>query len=252
MKNISLSLALILLGLMVIPINAAEKDSRCFELRTYYAAPGKLDDLQARFRNHTLKLFEKHGIANIGYWVPVENTDNKLIYMLAFPTREARDASWKAFGADPDWKTVVKATEANGRLVTKVDSLLLAATDYSPLVKPVVAEKPRCFELRTYVASPGNLTNLNARFRDHTLALFVKHGLTSIGYWTPMDQAKGADSTLVYLLAHPSQEAATEAWKKFRANPEWVAAKKASETNGSLTTKVDFLFMTPSDYSPMK
>src|SRR4051812_34553601 len=82
---------------------AAEKDSRFFEMRTYYAAPGKLDDLQARFRDHTTRLFEKHGMVNVGYWVPLTNTENKLIYLLAYPSREAREKSWKEFSADPDW-----------------------------------------------------------------------------------------------------------------------------------------------------
>src|SRR5438874_4250538 len=111
---------------------AAEQDTRCFELRTYYAAPGKLDDLHARFRDHTLKIFEKHGMSNIGYWVPIENPDNKLIYLLAFPSVEAKEKAWKEFGADPEWKTAQKASEANGRLVTKFESTLLTATDYSP------------------------------------------------------------------------------------------------------------------------
>src|SRR5216117_2392311 len=68
---------------------AAEQDSRCFELRVYYAAPGKLDDLNARFRNHTMKIFEKHGMSNIGYWMPLDNPDHKLIYMISFPSRDA-------------------------------------------------------------------------------------------------------------------------------------------------------------------
>src|SRR6516165_38273 len=87
---------------------AAEKDTRLFEMRIYYAAPGKLDALHARFRDHTLKLFEKHGMTNIGYWVPIDNPDNKLIYVLAFPDREAREKAFKSFGADPDWQKAYK------------------------------------------------------------------------------------------------------------------------------------------------
>src|SRR5882762_4371713 len=90
---------------------AYAEDTRLFEMRTYYAAPGKLDDLNARFRNHTTKLFEKHGIENIGYWTPIENKDNKLVYILAYPSKEAHDQSWKAFGADPDWKRARSESE---------------------------------------------------------------------------------------------------------------------------------------------
>src|SRR6478752_1331464 len=84
---------------------AAEKDTRVYEMRVYSAAPGKLDALNARFRDHTMKLFEKHGLTNVGYFVPTgENKDNKLVYFIAAPSKEARDKSFKEFGADPDWK----------------------------------------------------------------------------------------------------------------------------------------------------
>jgi len=108
---------------------------RVFELRAYTAAPGKMDALNARFREHTAKLFEKHGMSNIGYWNPADlkEAGNKLVYLLAFPSQEAADASWKAFRADPEWKTVQKASEQNGKLVTKVESVFLKPTDYSPL-----------------------------------------------------------------------------------------------------------------------
>jgi hypothetical protein len=230
----------------------AEPDSRCYEMRTYYAAPGKLDDLNARFRDHTCKLFAKHGMVNIGYWTPAENPDQKLVYMLSFSSPEAREASWKAFGEDPEWKAVVKASEANGKLVTKAESVLLKATDFSPAIQPAAETSPRCFELRTYTASPGNLNNLEARFRDHTLALFKKHGMTQLGYWTPLKKDQGAEDTLVYILAHKSPEAAAASFEAFRADPAWVAAKQASEKNGTLTTKVESVFMKPTDYSPWR
>jgi hypothetical protein len=105
------------------------RDTRCYELRTYYAAAGKLDALQARFRDHTCKLFEKHGMVNLGYWVPAENPDNRLIYILAYPSREARDKSWKDFMADPEWQAARKASEVGGKLVEKAENLFLKATD---------------------------------------------------------------------------------------------------------------------------
>src|SRR6516162_10538710 len=108
------------------------KDTRVFELRTYYAAPGKLDALHARFRDHTCKLFEKHGMTNIGYWVPVANPDNKLIYIIAFPSQEAHAKAWKEFIADPEWQKAYKESEVSGKLVEKIESVLLSATDYSP------------------------------------------------------------------------------------------------------------------------
>ena len=118
------------------PSPSLAKDSRCFEMRTYYAAPGKLEELHARFRNHTDKLFKKHGMQVIGYWGPEEKesgSENTLVYLLAYPSREARAASWKAFAADPDWKDAQKKSEANGKLVDKVVSVFLRSTDYSPM-----------------------------------------------------------------------------------------------------------------------
>ena len=112
---------------------AAEKETRFFEMRTYYAAPGKLDNLLARFRDHTTKLFEKHGMVNVGYWTPATNSENKLIYLLAYPSRDAREKSWKAFGADPVWQKVARESERDGKLVNKVESVFLAPTDFSPI-----------------------------------------------------------------------------------------------------------------------
>lgn len=245
---------------------AAEPDKSCYELRVYYANEGKLDDLHARFRDHTVKLFAKHGIKNIGYWVPLENTENKLIYMLSYPSREAREASWKAFIADPEWKAAKSASEKNGALVAKVESTFLETTDYSPIVGMSLAgggkvgkegkTADRVFELRTYTATPNNLPNLNARFRDHTVRLFTKHGMTNIGYWNLMKDQKDADVTLVYILAHKSREAAKEGFKAFGTDPEWTKARKESEEKGGgpLTIKggVKSVFMVPTDYSPMR
>lgn len=235
---------------------AAESDTRCYEMRIYYAPPGKLDALHARFRDHTCKLFEKHGMVNIGYWVPVENPENKLIYILAYPNREARERSWKGFMGDKDWQAAWKASEVNGKLVEKIDSVFLTATDYSPEIKSAAGSEPRIFELRTYKASPGNLNRLNARFRNHTVKLFSKHGMSHFGYWTPMPDQKGADDTLIYLLSHQSQDAAAASFKAFREDPDWVAARKASETEagGSLTVQngVQSVYLKATDYSLTK
>ena len=234
---------------------AAEKEAGVYEIRTYYAPQGRLDDLLARFRDHTVKLFEKHGITNIGYWVPLDNPENKLVYVIAFPSREARDASFKAFLDDPEWKEARAKSEANGPIVTKMESVLMSATDYSPDIQPV-AQDGRVFELRTYTASPGNLEHLNARFRDHTLKLFEKHGMTNIGYWVPLEGQTGAGSTLIYILAHKSVEAAKTSFDAFRQDPDWLAARKASEekAGGSLTVPdgVKSVFMQATDFSPFK
>ena len=98
-----------------------------------------------------------------------------------------------------------------------------------------VAKGSRCFELRTYTAAPGKLDALHARFRDHTNALFIKHGMTIVGYWEPTDKP----DTLVYMLAYKDRAARDAAWKAFQSDADWVKARAASEVNGSLTSKVE-------------
>jgi NIPSNAP len=236
----------------IIATTASAEDTRCFEMRVYFAAPGKLDELHARFRNHTCKLFEKHGMTNLGYFVPVENPDSRLIYFLAFPSRDAAAKSWKGFISDPDWQAAHKASEVNGKLVAKIESTFMSAMDYSPEIKPAVAG-PRVFELRTYTTTPGNLDRLNARFRDHTTKLFAKHGMTNLFYWKLMPDQKNAADTLVYLLAHKDAAAMKGSFDAFRKDPDWTKAREASEkaAGGSLTAKdgVVSLLMTATDYS---
>jgi hypothetical protein len=107
------------------------------------------------------------------------------------------------------------------------------------------------FELRTYTAPPGKLDALKARFRDHTIRLFKKHGMEAIGYWTPQDKPN-SENTLIYVLVHPSREAATKNWAEFQADPEWVKVKAESEAGGKIVAKAESVFLTPTDYSPIK
>ena len=111
--------------------------------------------------------------------------------------------------------------------------------------------EPRVFEMRTYYAAPGKMDALHARFRDHTNKLFVKHGMTLIGYWSPLD-AKDAEQKMVYILAYPSKEAAAKSWQAFQADDDWKAAKAASEKDGKLVAKVESIFLKATDYSPIK
>jgi hypothetical protein len=231
-------------------------DTRCFEIRTYYPHEGKMADLQKRFRDHTTKLFTKHGIEQLGYWVPSAKPDEKLVYVLSYPSREARDASWKAFMSDPEWKEAAKASELNGKLVARVTSVFYNATDYSPAIKASKTEPARIFELRTYIAAEGRLDALNARFRDHTVKLFEKHGYGQIGYWVPMAGQPSATNTLVYILAFKDMDAAKASWDAFRKDPVWSSALKASEekAGGSLTEKggVKSEYLLPVDFSQTK
>jgi hypothetical protein len=121
---------LILAGLVFMATLAA--DNRVYELRTYYTVPGRLDALLSRFRDHTTRLFEKHGMVNVGYWVP-KDKPNTLIYLLSHKNPDAAKKSWDAFRNDPEWVKARTASEASGKIVDKVESVFLEPTDFSKM-----------------------------------------------------------------------------------------------------------------------
>ncbi len=128
-------------GVTALVVRAANADKgdkpmeqRVYELRTYHIAPGKAEALHARFRDHTLKIFEKHGMKVEGFWKPLDEkaADETLVYLLSFPSKDAADKTWKEFGADSDWMKIKADSEKDGPLVTKVDRVFLIQTDYAP------------------------------------------------------------------------------------------------------------------------
>jgi hypothetical protein len=223
-----------------------------YELRVYSTHPGKMPDLLKRFREHTCAIFSRHGMVGIAYWLPLEAAGGeKLYYILRHASRDAAKASWAAFNADPEWQAVRQASEAAGPIVIGVESTFLAAADFSPAFPSLPGGQ--VFELRTYTANDGKLGALDARFRDHTITLFARHGITSVQYWHPTDPEKGAGHTLIYLLAHANRAAAQKSWDDFHADPDWVQAKTASEKDGPLLAHPPMaVFLTPTDFSPMQ
>ncbi|PYY23974.1 MAG: NIPSNAP family protein [Acidobacteria bacterium] len=117
--------------------NPKQASTMVYELRVYHATPGKLGELLARFRDHTIKLFDRHGIKSVAYWTPVDEPlkGNTLVYILQHPSREEAAANWKSFQEDAEWKSVKEKSEVNGKLTEKIDSTFLALTDFSPLLR---------------------------------------------------------------------------------------------------------------------
>ncbi|MCU0467689.1 MAG: NIPSNAP family protein [Arcicella sp.] len=230
----------------------SDANSRLYELRTYYVPEGKMENLLNRFRQHSLKLFYKHNMRAEGFWIPLDNKDNKLVYLMSYPSREAREKSWKDFFDDKEWKKVKAESEKEGTLVAKVESVFLKTTDFSPNNLKSVGD--RVFELRTYKATTDHLPNLLSRFRDHTVKLFENYGMTNIIYWTPTDKEQGSDDMLIYFLTHKTKEAGLASFKAFGGSAEWQAVRKASEekAGGSLTVFVKSEYMMPTDFSPIK
>ena len=246
-KILSFAFLLLLCNLVF----AQKQDTRYYEMRVYYCEPGRLPNLLTRFRDHTTKIFEKHGMTNVGYWTPINNEQNALYYILSYPNKEARDASWKAFGADPEWKKVADESQRDGTIVAKVVSTFMTLTDFSPKVKEKQKNPERVFELRTYTATPNNIDNVLARFRDHTVKLFKKHGMENIAYFKTIEKDT-TQSRLVYILAHKSEEAGKASFDAFRKDTKWVKARDESEKNGKIVLKTESIYMKPTDFSTIK
>jgi hypothetical protein len=224
-----------------------------FELRTYTTNEGKLENLNARFRDHTVGLFKKHGIESVGYWVPTdgEKSKNTLIYVIKHKSRDAAKASWKAFGSDPEWQKVAKQSQKDGKILAKrPESVYMEVTDYSPTWKNGSTDDDDVFELRIYKAAEGKLGKLDARFRDHTVRLFDKHGMKSVAYWHPTDEPDSKDN-LIYIIKHDSRDAAKKSWQAFIADPEWKKAAKESGV-GRLAKPPAATYMKATDYSAIR
>lgn len=241
-------------------------DGRVVEMRIYYAPDAvKLEALHTRIANHGLSLVERHGIQNLGHFVPVDNPEHKLVFFLGYPSQADAKAMWSAFLADEEWLEVKAASEPDGGLVARVENQFMGITDYSPLVGRS-SQHGGVFELRTYTSEAERLLALHARFRDHTLGLFDKHGMTNIAYFapfTPLVQSfppvdpPAADTVqgqLVYMLQHESQSQAKESFDSFLK--DFVPIMKASEeaAGGGLTIDggVQSEFLIATDYSAVR
>jgi NIPSNAP len=231
---------------------AQKADNRYYEMRIYYCLPGRLDALIDRFQSNTTRIFEKHGMENIGYWVPVTNDKNALYYILAYPSKEAREKSWAGFMADPEWKDVAAKSEVNGKILESITSVFMKGADLLPMINGAnSSSQDRLFELRTYSCLPGRFPNIVTRFNDHTIKLFEQHQMENIAYFIS-EEKDGAQSKLVYIVAHQNQDAATKSWAEFRADPTWIAARDASEKDGKIVEKVESIFMKPLSFSKIK
>ena len=136
-KTVGFSLLSLIIGLSagIFASSSAQETGKVFELRIYTATPGNLENLHARFRDHTIRIFENNGMKIVGFWSPTseEDADDTLIYVLEHASQEAANASWQAFGQDQEWKAVSDASNANGPILAGVERRYMTATDYSPL-----------------------------------------------------------------------------------------------------------------------
>lgn len=268
------SYSILTISLGLASARGAEDPAMTYQLRSYTTAPEKLDVLVERFQRVNLPLFQKHGITLIGAWTPHESDegDDRLVYLVGFPSMRAAELCWKNFATDPEWiNAFEREKRIHNEVVTDVETVYLSPTDYSPAL-PAIAGRAvssinpedraktdvsdddrRLFELRRYVASPGKLDALNQRFREHTMGLFAKHGMTNILYTMPIEADQGATTTLVYFLAHPSYPRALNAWESFRGDPAWNQVREESQPDGvPLAASVERWMLVPTEFSPLK
>ena len=224
-----------------------------YELRTYKAAPGLLGALHARFRDHTVDLFKRHGIDDFVYWTHLVGGHNdELVYFCRFDDATHRAAAWKSFATDPDWQKVFKEShEKAGRPLTEwIDNRFLAPTDFHPADHGGPSDAPRIFEWRSYIAAPGKMPVLLDRFRNHALRKFAQHGLTSIGYW--LNTVGGPNDELVYVLAFDDLAQRDQAWAAFVADEEWRAVRAGTNKDGNIIARLSNKLLVPTNYSPLQ
>lgn len=234
---------------------------RLYEWRAFQAAPGKLDALHSRLRDHQIPLLEQHGMFTQGVFVPAgENPEQRVYVLVAAEGLGPTHDGWKAFRTDPKWLEAAAKSEEDegGEPVLQDGHQRLVKTTWSPQFQPTKSAEPRVFELRTYTCPDSEKhMALQRRFREHTMKLFEKHGMQNIVYWVLDDDEPESRQKLIYLLAHKSKEAAKRSFAAFREDPDWLAAKEASEkkARGSLTEKeggVVSEFFVATEYSPLR
>ena len=254
--------------------------SKLYELRSYVSEPGRQSDVLKLMADGSVPFMAKHSLTLVGAWTSIDPKDERVFMLISHKDKASCDTATAALQNDAGWKEVIQKSMVNGvKPVKSFERVFLSVNDYSPALD-VKQIGGRVFELRTYIATKGNLPALNARFKNHTLGLFSKHGMTNILYCSaldgeqltsaklleavsPMDNASAdldanlpaAGNSLVYIIAHASPEAAKASFAKFGGDEEWTKVRKASEAaaGGPLTVKggVKSLFLKPTSFSPI-
>ena len=238
----------------VSPPDARLTKGPIYELRIYTANLGRYPHVIKRFREQTDRIFKKHGLEPVGYWLPIDRRKHKrkFVYILKHPSRYAAFKNWVNFFNDREWDKVTDKPEFQRLLSEKPVSVFMTPTDYSGTAHNPIDKAGGVYELRTYTTNKGKLGLLNERFQKHTTRLFNKHGMKNVAYWTAFDQPE-SDNTLIYLIHHTSREQADANWKAFLADPEWRKVARESQIDGKFLAKPpERMYLRASDFSPLK
>ena len=222
-------------------------DGPVYELRIYAAAEDRLGHLIARFREHTDRLFRKHKMEPVAYWLPTDGTakeKRRFVYILKHPSRYAAYQNWNAFTHDPEWKRgVLEKPEFQRLLSERPESIFLTSNGFPN--KSNRSNTPSIYELRINTAKPEKLAALHQYHNDQGLKLHLKHDIHTMGCWFAYDRPE-SENALYTLLRHPSRPQAELNWKSLESDSAW------RKTKGNLAEKTERLYLKPLNFSPMK
>ena len=213
------------------------------EFRVYGAVPGKFQAMYDRVAKLNVRFFNVHEIQMMGFWTDEIGTSNQLTYILTFESMADREKKWTGLVADQSRVQAFAEAEVNGPLFATEYNSFMQATPYSP--EPQLSSNLQ--ELRFEHAMPGKLSALNDRFANHTMALFDRHGIESVGYWTEL---VGVHQRVVYMLGYPSLGDREKSWAAFNADPDWQKVRADSETDGPLVRECHSSVLRLTPWSP--
>jgi len=224
-----------------------------YELRIYAVTSNKLDAVLERFRDTVEPVRRKHGIVTVGYWsAPGTTNGGTFAYLMAAASKEELQKQEKQFGADPQFKDGYAASnKKHGKTVDKIDSLP-QAVDATAKFDFAAAAKPRVFDLRVYSVLPGKLDAFRARWRDHAVPIYARHGMQSLGWWVSDKKDAVGNDQLICLLAGDSLESLHQSIAVFHKDPNWQHVEKETERDGKLRSGVAAFKLTSTDFSTLK
>ena len=224
---------------------AAAQDDRVYELRTYFASPGKLDELHNRFKNHMLGFHEKYGIANLGYWVPTDNPKRMIVSLVSYPSSAARESSWAKLCEDRDWIQARRESELKGRILDAVREEVLSA-DEAADVLTFAAKESRAFEIRRFTSESGTSETLKTQVREQITKEFGKTNAV-VRFFTPTGEGNRTTTTLMAFIIRPMTDGEGVEEVTVRRPGNAKAGLAASRLVGEVVT-----VMKPTEYSPLK
>ena len=223
-----------------------------FEIRIYDVTTNKMDGVLERFRETVDPIRRRHGICAVGYWTAITPTGEKYVYLMKAASAADLATREKAFGADPDFQAGFAASNRkHGKTLDHITTIPLI-TDPAAQFNFTPTDPFRTFELRQYSVPAAKLAAFRARWRDHAIPIYARHGLQSIGWWQAAKPDPTGRETFICLLAGTSPAAIQKAIADFHADPEWRAITEQTEQDGPLRDGVVTLTLRPTEFSALR